>query len=222
MALLRSQEARILPGKRQKWGENARKVKEIVGRHGVEVRHFQVTMGAVPGTIVSGSIAEDWEAFASRSTAIGEDADFQALMQAINDDPDGPLSEPGELTLYEDINEQLGGAVAPVEGATVLQAMRLRVLPGRQPKAIALLSQIREAITGAGRPTPSAWQVAVGEARIIMMVTGYENLAALAAVRAQGQVPGVQEVFQKAQGEAGFPYTEQVDSRILTDIGDQL
>jgi hypothetical protein len=29
-------------------------------------------------------------------------------------------------------------------------------------------------------------------------------------------------VFQKAQGEAGFPYTEQVDSRILTDIGDQL
>ncbi len=217
MALLRSQEVRVLPGKRQKWGENASKVKEIVGRHGVELRYFQATLGALPGTIVSGSITEDWETMAARSAAITADADFQALIQA--QDPD-PLVEPGEITLYEDINEQLGGAVAQPEGTTVYQAMRLRVLPGRQPQAIGLLAQIREAISGAGRPTPSAWQVAVGEARIIMMVTGYENLAALAAVRAQGQVPGVQEVFQKAQGESGFPYTVQVDSRILTEITD--
>lgn len=220
MALLRSQEALILPGKRQKWGENARKVKEIVGRHGVEVRYFQATLGAVPGTVVSGSITEDWETMATRSESITADADFQALIQA--QDPDAPLVEPGEVTLYEDINEQLGGAVAPVENATVYQTGRLRIVPGRRLQALELLRQMREAIAGAGRQIPSAWQVAVGEARIIMMVTGYENLAALAAARAQGPAPGIQEIFQKAQGESGFPYTVQVDSRILTDITDQL
>ena len=219
MALLRSLESRILPGKRQKWSENAKKVKAVVAKHGVEVRYFQVSLGAVPGTIVSGSLADDWETFASRSTAITEDAEFQALMQSGNSDPDGPLAEPGELTLYEDINEQLGGAVAQPEGTTVFQAGRLRILPGRQGQAIELLRQMREAVTGAGRPMPSAWQVAVGEGRIIMMVTGYESLAALAAVRAQGQVPGIQEIFQKAQADSG-PALVQVDSRILTEITD--
>ncbi len=220
MALLRSQEVRILPGRRQKWGENARKVKEIVARHGAEVRYFQATLGAVPGTVVSASITEDWETMATRSESITADADFQALIQA--QDPDAPLVEPGEVTLYEDINEQLGGAVAPVENATVYQTGRLRIVPGRRFQALELLRQMREAIAGAGRQIPSAWQVAVGEARIIMMVTGYENLAALAAARAQGPAPGIQEIFQKAQGESGFPYTVQVDSRILTDITDQL
>jgi hypothetical protein len=222
MTLLRSQEARVLPGKRQKWGENARKVKDIVAGHGVEVRYFQATLGAVPGTIVSGSVADDWAALASRSTAINEDPKFQGLMQEVNNDPDGPMAEPLSLTLYEDINEQLGGAAPQVENATVYQAARFRILPGRRANALELLRQVREAIGGAGRQIPSGWEVAVGEAGILLAITAYESLAALAEARSQGQAPGVQEILQKAQADSKFPYFEQVDSRILTDITDQL
>lgn len=222
MTLLRSQEARVLPGKRQKWGENARKVKDTVAGHGVEIRYFQATLGAVPGTIVSGSLADDWPALASRSTAINEDPKFQALMQEVNNDPDGQVAEPLSLTLYEDINEQLGGAAPQVENATVYQATRFRILPGRRANALELLRQVREAIGGAGRQIPSGWEVAVGEAGILLAITAYESLAALAEARSQGQAPGVQEILQKAQADSKFPYFEPVDTRILTDITDQL
>lgn len=220
MTLLRSQEMRVLPGKRQKWGENARKLREIVGKHEVDLRFFQAIAGAVGGTVVTGSLVDDWAAFASRVTAINADKKFQALMQSVNNAD--PLTESGEVALYEDINEQTGGAPTQTENASVYQVLRLRVLPGRQPQAIEFLSQIREAGKGAGRVVPSVWQSAVGEARILMVITAFENLAALAATRDQGPVPGMQDIVRKAQEDSRFPYVVQVDTRIVSDITDEL
>lgn len=222
MALLRSQESRIVPGRRQKWAENARKVKDIVDRHGANIRVLQATLGAVPGTVVTGSIIDDWESLAARTAAINDDQDFQALMQEQTNDPDAPYAEPVRLELYEDLNEALGGTLEPQENATVYSVQRGSIVPGRRTEAIELLKQIREAQEAEGRVVASVWQVVEGEANQLLQVRAFENLAALAAARSQGPLASVLEIFQRARADAAFPYTQRIDSRILTDITAQL
>lgn len=103
--LIRSTESKILPGKRQQWGDLAKELTAVVGKHGVGLRYAQLVYGGSPNTVISTSLSEDWTTLASRSDAIGADADFQALMtRAAN-----PSPEVLHVGVLEDITAQVGG-----------------------------------------------------------------------------------------------------------------
>jgi uncharacterized protein YejL (UPF0352 family) len=88
MSLIRTSESIILPGKRQQWGELAKEIKAIVEKHGASVRHAQLVYGGSPNTVISTSLAEDWETLASRSDASeplvpGGESIFQSIAMRV-------------------------------------------------------------------------------------------------------------------------------------------
>ena len=101
MTVIRSSESTILPGQRQRWGELSKELAAIVGNHGVALRHAQLMYGGAPSTVVSTSLADDWETLAARTEAITADADFQAFMGRSGADPASDIVRVGVL---EDLN----------------------------------------------------------------------------------------------------------------------
>lgn len=219
MPLIRSSESRILPGKRQQWGELAKEVKAVVEKHGVSVRHAQLVYGGSPNTVISTSLAEDWATLAARSDAIGADADFQALMSRSGVDPASEIIQVGVL---EDITPEVGGEPLAPGDETMFQSFAMRVLPGKQAKLLNFIGQMREARVGAGLPAANVVRVAIGEANTILVVRAYADSAAWAADQAAGQPDSVNAILERAQADSDFPYSEVLGSRVMRDVTDSL
>ena len=219
MPLIRTTESTILPGKRQQWGELAKEISAIVAKHGVSVRHAQLVYGGSPNTVISTSLAEDWETLASRSDAITADSDFQALMSRAGADPASEIIQVGVL---EDITSQVGGEPLVPGGESIFQSIAMRVLPGKQAKLLNFIGQMREARGAAGLPPANVMRVAIGDVNTILIVRAYADSAAWAADQAAGQPDSVSAVLEKAQADADFPYSELVGSRVMRDITDSL
>jgi uncharacterized protein YejL (UPF0352 family) len=207
MSLIRTSESIILPGKRQQWGELAKEIKAIVEKHGASVRHAQLVYGGSPNTVISTSLAEDWETLASRSDAITADSDFQALMSRAGADP---------------ASEIIQGEPLVPGGESIFQSIAMRVLPGKQAKLLNFIGQMREARGAAGLPPANVMRVAIGDVNTILIVRAYADSAAWAADQAAGQPDSVSAVLEKAQADADFPYSELVGSRVMRDITDSL
>ena len=165
MTLIRTTESRILPGKRQQWGELAKELSAVVEKHGVGVRYAQLVYGGSPSTVLSTSVADDWETLASRSDAIAADADFQALMGRMGANP---ASEVLQVGVLEDITAQVGGEPLAPGGGSIFQSFAMRVLPGKQAKLLNFIGQMREARAGAGRPPANILRVAIGDTNTIL------------------------------------------------------
>ena len=219
MTLIRSAESRILPGKRQRWGEITKELKSIVENHGVSPRYAQLVYGGAPNTVISTSLAEDWAALAARSDAIAADPDFQALMSRAGADP---AAEPIQIGVLEDITPQVGGEPLTPGGETIFQSFAMRVLPGKQAKLLNFIAQMREARVGAGLPAANVVRVAIGEANTVLVVRAYADSAAWAADQAAGQPDAVNAVLERAQSDPEFPFSEPIGSRVLRDITDEL
>ena len=219
MSLIRTAEAKILPGKRQQWGELTKEINTIVGRHGVSPRYAQLVYGGLPNTVISTSFAEDWETLAARSDAIGADAEFQALMSRIGADP---ASEAIQVGVLEDITTQVGGEPLAPGGESIFQSLAMQVLPGKQAKLLNFIGQMREARAGAGRPSSNVLRVAIGDVNTILIVRAYADSAAWAADQAAGQPDSANAVLEKAQADADFPYSEVIGSRVMRDITDSI
>ena len=219
MTLVRTTESRILPGKRQQWGELAKEISAVVDKHGVSVRYAQLLYGGSPSTVLSTSLAEDWETLASRSDAIAADADFQALMGRMGTNP---ASEVLQVGVLEDITAQVGGEPLAPGGGSIFQSFAMRVLPGKQAKLLNFIGQMREARAGAGRPPANILRVAIGDTNTILALWAYTDSAAWAADQAAGQPDSVNAVLEQAQADADFPYSEIIGSRVMRDITDSL
>ena len=219
MTLIRTTESRILPGKRQQWGELAKEISAVVDKHGVSVRYAQLLYGGSPSTVLSTSLAGDWETLASRSDAIAADADFQAIMGRMGANP---ASEVLQVGVLEDITAQVGGEPLAPGGGSIFQSFAMRVLPGKQAKLLNFIGQMREARAGAGRPPANILRVAIGDTNTILALWAYPDSAAWAADQEAGQPDSVNAVIEQAQADPGFPYSEIIGSRVMRDITDSL
>lgn len=219
MPLIRSAESQILPGKRQQWGELAKALKDIVAKHGVDLRFAQLMYGGAPNTVIATALVDDWESLAARSQAIVGDADYQALLTRASADP---AAEPLQVSVLEDITEQVGGDTLAPSGETVFHTIGMRVLAGKQAKLLNFIRQMREARVGAGLPTANVLRVAVGDANTVVVVRGYADSASWAADQAAGQPDSVTAVVEQAQADADFPYADVIGSRVMHDITDSL
>ena len=157
--------------------------------------------------MIATSLAEDWETLASRSDAIGADADFQALMSRAGAEPASEILQVGVL---EDITTQVGGEPLAPGGESIFQSIAMRVLPGKQAKLLNFIGQMREARAGAGLPPANVVRVAIGDANTILVVRAYADSAAWAADQAAGQPDSVNAVLEQAQADSDFPYADVI------------
>jgi hypothetical protein len=219
MPVIRASESRVLPGKRQRFGELMRELNAIVEKHGVSPRHAQLMYGGAPNTVLSSSVADDWATLAARTDAITADPDFQAFMGRAGADP---ASEGMEVRVVEDITSQVGGESLALADNSIFQTLAMRALPGKQAKLLNFIGQLREARAGAGLAPANLLRVAIGDANTILVVRGYADSAAWAADQAAGQPDSVNAVIEQAQADSAFPYSEAIGSRVLRDITDSL
>jgi hypothetical protein len=222
MPILRSAEVRVLPGKRQPWGESVRDLKKIVDKHGAALRVLQLQFGGHPGTALISSVAADWETLAARTQAVNGDPAFQAFLAKMAQTPGAPYAEPVEVRLAEDITSEVGGNSTPLEGAQVIQVVSMRVLPGRRAKQLDFIRQMRETRIGTDRTPANVMQLVAGEANVLFLVWGFKDLNAWAKERAAGQPKSAVEILQRVEADPKYPFVEPISMRVFSDITNAL
>lgn len=219
MPILRTLEARVLPGRRQQWGALMREVKSIVDKVGAPLRVLQLQLGGDPGTVLTSAIAADWGELAKRTKALNADAAYQAFLAR------GAMAGVAELVgvrVAEDITADVGGASEVLPNAQVVQVTSLRLLPGKRGKQIEFIRQMREARKGAGRPTALVLEQVIGDAGVLHLAWGFADLDAWAKDRDAGQVKGAADIQQRALADPQYPYAQGIGTRVYADITSQL
>jgi hypothetical protein len=219
MPILRTLEARVFPGKRQQWGAAMLDVKKIVDKYGSPLRVLQLQFGGYPGTVLSSSLADDWQALAARTQQVNADSDYQAFLKR---GAMAELAETVEVRLANDISVEVGGPSESLASAQVIQVMASRILPGRRAKQIEMIRQMREARSAAGRPTANVLELVAGQAGVLLLAWGYPDLNAWATDRDAGQPKGAQDILQRVLADPEFPFVENLSTRVYSDITNQL
>ena len=219
MPILRTLEARVLPGKRQQWGAAIRDVKKIVDKYGPPLRVLQLQFGGHPGTVLVSSPAQDLPALATRAQQINADRDYQAL---IRQGAIAELAEVVEVRLAKDVTDEVGGSSDGLVSAQVIQVLAAKILPGRRGKQLEMIRQMREARSAAGLQTANVLEIIAGQTGVVLLGWGYPDLSAWAKDRAAGQPKGAQDVLQRVSSDPEFPFAENVYTRVYVDITNQL
>jgi len=219
MPILRSMESRVLPGKRQQWGAVMRDVKKIVDKYGPPLRVLQLQFGGHPGTVLSASLQEDWNALARRAQQVNADSDYQTLLRS---GAMAGLAEAVAVRLAADVSDEVGGPNAALTTAKIIQVMAMKVLPGKRAKQIEMIRQMREARAAAGLTTANLLEQVAGDANVMFLSWGYADLNAWAHDRAAGQPQGARDIQQRILADPQFPFVETLGTRVYADITDQL
>ena len=219
MPILRSLEARVLPGKRQQWGALMREIKTIIDKHGAPLRVLQLQLGGNPGTVLSSTLAADWGDLAKRAKALNADAAYQAFLGrgAMVD-----VAEVVEVRVANDITSEVGSPSDALQNAQIIQVTSLRLLPGKRAKQLEFIKQMREARKGSGLVTATILEQVIGDAGLLHLVWGYADLDAWAKDRAAGAPKGFADIQQRSFADPLWPYSEPVATRVYADITNQL
>ena len=219
MPILRSLEARVLPGKRQQWGALMREIKTIIDKHGAPLRVLQLQLGGNPGTVLSSTLAADWGDLAKRAKALNADAAYQAFLArgAMVD-----VAEVVEVRVANDITSEVGSPSDALQNAQIIQVTSQRLLPGKRAKQLEFIKQMREARKGSGMVTATILEQVIGEAGLLHLVWGYADLDAWAKDRAAGAPKGFADIQQRSLADPLWPYSEPVATRVYADITNQL
>lgn len=222
MPVFRSTEARVLPGRRAAWIDNVRALKGVLSKHGVALRTLELLYGGTPGTVIVSAAADDLPALAAREASINADADYRAVLARITSAGAPPTAEPIEARILEDITQEVGGARATFDTASVFQIITMRLRPGRRGKQIEMIRQMREARLGAGRPLSNVIQVLAGDTTTLGLIRGYADLAAWAKDRGEGEPKGAADILTRVQADPQFPYADPVATRVFRDISAEI
>jgi hypothetical protein len=210
-------ELSVKPGMMQKWTELSVEAKEIVDSHGTELRFLQAYMGGPPSTIMAISAFEDINAFAKAATGIATDARMQDL-QARMANEGAPVAELVTSNLYNNIDDEVGGAAVALEDPQLFHGMRFRVNAGKRAKWVNLVKQIRQARSGLGLPVYNVSEVIVGDTGVFLVGAAYKSLEDWAATSGTQQPPEVLEIIDRAQNDGDFPFSENLGSRLMMNI----
>ena len=218
MTILRVAESVLQPGALPRYIEVGAKVKPLIDAAGAQLNFMVVNAGGDPNTVLAVAGFEDLPAYASASANITSNSQIQAALGEYA----GVSMSSLDVTLYNDISEELGGGVKPVENPLFFSTYRMKIQPGKRDHYISAIRQIREARLAAGLPVSATFESLIGESGVVIRSRGYASLDAFAEEASKPQPSSVVEIFEKMAEDPAFPYFENQGSRLLANITGQL
>ena len=218
MTILRVAESVLQPGALPRYMEVAAKVKPLIDAVGTQLTFLVVNAGGDPNTVLAIAGFEDLAAYAAASADIASNSQIQAALGGYA----GVSMNSLDVTLYNDISDELGGAVNPVENPLFFSTHRVKILPGKRDHHISAIKQIREARIAAGLQVSTTFESLIGEGGVVIRSRGYASLDAFAEEASTPQPASVVEIFEKMAEDPAFPYVENQGSRLLANITGQV
>ena len=213
MAVLRTLESTINPGKRADWLKATKEVKGIVESEGGNVIFLQTAVGGNPSTVFSVSVFEDlnsYGAFNDKMDASAQFGEFQQRQAQSNN------STAVGINILQDIHDEVGDPSDAIENPAVFAIFRQRLIQGKRPAFIEMLKAIRDTLKSEGKSVGNANQCIIGDTLMYSRTNGFASTADWAAARSEPFSNDVIGIINAAQADG--PIFESIEALLLRNI----
>jgi hypothetical protein len=213
MAVLRTLELTINPGKRADWLQGAKEVKGIVEAEGGNVIFLQTAVGGNPSTIFSVSVFDDLNSYGAFNDKMDASEKLGEFMQR---QAQSPTSTAVGINILQDIHDEVGDPSDAIENPAVFAIFRQRLVPGKRPAFIEMSKAIRDTLKSEGKPVGNTMQCIIGDTAMYSRSNGFASTADWAATRSTPLSNDVMGIINTAQADG--PIFESIEALLLRNI----
>lgn len=192
--------------------------------HDVPMTASQLMAGGPANGVSTVSVYPDWQTFGAKRDEVNADAAFQEIVAGVASNPDAPFLEDAEIQMGSTIDELNEGIdISPAPPGSITEFMFMDIAVGGQPKAFALIKEIKAAIRAAGGTPGLSLLAATGQnAGQIIRSRRFASWSEYGAMQQAGIPTEIQALFAKAAEDRDFPFIQPVATMLTLDITDQL